>query len=475
MDGISGNFIKKDFPSVMMDVFEKGLTGELHAENGTIKKIIFFLKGYPVFARSNATEDRIGKVILESGKIKREDLEKAIKVARASGKKIGLVLVKMNILSPGELYELVIQQVRKIIYSLFTWDAGKYFFTEKHSLPQEVITLEDNPAAIIYTGITKFYDEENLIKRLGSLNIILKRIKSPYFSLSSLPLSDDAIDILKNVDGQKTIKDLLHSLPFARKQILKTLYALLVLKFLETVEEAEDREALYQLSRLKEILKNFEKTSLFQWLGVSPDATREEIIEAYSRLSHKFRKEFLPAFVTGEVVKICDQIFQKLTVAYTLLMDDTLRNYYRQLIEKSIKTESAFEMLRKKYASILFEDGKNLYKMGKIHEAHKKFIEAIKYNPNEADYYTAVALTDLTDYEGYEPDFDEAEKMLKEAITKKMHHPRNYFYLGQMYKHLGNYILAKKYLSQALEVDPNYKIAREALEEVKQLEKKAKR
>ena len=467
--------MKKDFPSVMMEVFEKGLTGELHAENGSIKKVVFFLKGYPVFARSNATEDRIGKVILESGKVSREELEKAIKISRSSGKKIGLVLVKMNILSPGELYELVIQQVRKIIYSLFTWDAGKFSFIEKHSLPQEVITLEDNPAAIIFTGISRYYDDERLIKRLGSLNIVLKRIKSPYFSLSSLPLTEDDVEIIKQVDGKKTIKDLIQQLPFTRKQILATLYAFLVLKFLEVVEVAEDLETFYQIPRLTEIINNFENTSLFQWLGVTPDATREEIIDAYSRLSHKFRKEFLPAFLTREARELCEHIYNHLTTAYTLLIDDSLRSYYRQLIEKDIDLEKAFDLIKKKYAASLFEEGKELYKLGKIHEAHRKFLEAIKYNPDEADYYTAVALTDLTDYEGYEPDFDEAEKMLKEAIARKMHHPRNYFYLGQMYKHLGNYILAKKYLSQALEVDPNYVFARKALEEVKQLEKKAKR
>ncbi len=475
MSGISGNFVKKDFPAVLMDVYGKGLTGELHAENGSIKKVVFFLKGYPVFAKSNATEDRIGRVILESGKVTREELEKAIKISRSSGKKIGLVLVKMNIISPGELYELVIQQVRKIIYSLFSWDAGKYYFTEKHSLPQEVITLEDNPAAIIFTGISRYYDEERLIKRIGSLNIVMKRVKSPYFKLSALPLSDDDIEILKAIDGKRSIKDLVRDLPYTKKHILQVLYALLVLKFVEVVEDTQDREALYDVHRLREILNNFRETTLFQWLGVSPQATREEIIEAYSKLSHNFRKEFLPAYLTGEAITLCNKIYNHLTIAYSLLIDDDLRDYYRKLVEEGTDPEEAFALLNKRYAKMLFETGKELYKNGKIHEAHRKFVEAIKFDPDEADYYTAVALTDLTDYEGYEPDFDEAEKMLKEAISRKMHHPRNYFYLGQMYKHLGNFILARKYLTQALEVDPKYVLAKKALEEVKQLEKKTKR
>ena len=472
---LNGNLVKTDFPSVLMGIFEKGLTGELILENGNIKKSVFFLKGYPVFAKSNASEDKIGKVILESGKINKEDLEKALKIARKSGKKIGYVLVKMNILSPGELYELVIKQVRKIIYSLFTWEAGKFSFMEKTSIPKEVITLEDNPAHMIFRGITNYYSEEMLLKRIGNLNIIYKRIKSPYFSLDSLPVDSDDITILKSVDGEKSLKGIIQKLPFPRKKILASIYAFSILKFLETVEVAEDEEALYQESRLEEILNNFEKTSLFQWLGITPESTKEEVIEAYSRLSKRFRKEFLPAFISSKAASLCESIYNHLTEAYNLLIDDSLRDFYAQLIESGIDTSKAKKLLMKKYAKVLFEEGKELYKEGKIHEAHKKFMLAIKYDPENGDYYTAVALTDLTDYEGYEPDFDEAEKMLKEAISRQMHQPRNYFYLGQMYKHLGNFILAKKFLKQALEVDPNYLYAKKALEEVKQLEKRAKK
>ncbi len=468
---LKGNLLKTDFPEILMRIYESKLTGELQVENGNIRKVVFFLGGHPVFARSNAVEDRIGRLIYESGKVSKEKLEEALRLAKKYNKKVGLVLVKMNILTAGELYELVIQQVRKIIDSLFQWESGRYIFTERSSLPQEVITLEENPASIIFNGIIRNYTEERVIKRLGTLNAVFKKIKSPFFKLPSLPLTESGIEILQAIDGKKNLKTLIKELPYSRKEILTTVYALMVLKFIEPVEMLETAEDLYRKERLVEILNKFESTNLFQWLGVTPDATREEIIEAYSRLSRKFGKEFLPAFISEEVADLCEKIFEKITEAYSFLVDEDLKKYYAGLIKSGVSTEKALNLLKKKYARQLFEEGKELYRNNKLHEAHRKFMEAIKYDPTEADYYTAVALTDLTDIEGYEPDFDEAERMLKEALNLQMHQPRNYFYLGQMYKHLGNYILAKKYLTQALEVDPNYVYAKKALEEVKKLEK----
>ena len=471
---MEGTLQEKDFPQVLMECYEKGLTGELLLENGNIKKTIFFLKGHPVFARSNAHEDKIGRVILENAEISREDIEKALKIAKKTGKKIGLVLVKMNLLNPGDLYDLVITQVRRIIFSIFVWENGNYKFIEQSSLPKEVITLEDNPGAIIINGIKKYYSEERLIKQLRTFNLVFKRVKSPYFALTSLPVTEEEIEVLKTINGKDSIKEIIRKLPFPRKTVLSSIYFFYVLKFIEPLAESLEQEELYTEQRLKRILENFHHTTMFQWLGVTPDALQEDIIEAYTKLSRRFGREYLPAYLSEEVIDLAGKIFNRITEAYHFLVDDNYRNYYAGLIEKGASAEEVRLLVKKKYAKDLFEEGKKFYKEGKIHKAYEKFKNALEHDPDEADYYTAIALTDLTDYEGYEPDYDEAEKMLKEAISRAMDNPRNYFYLGQMYKYMGNFILARKYLQEALEVAPDYIFARRALKEVDQLEKKMK-
>lgn len=108
---------------------------------GGVTKNIYVKDGQIIFATSTELQDRLGEILVKSGKITRDNLEQALQVYDKSAglKKLGAILVEKGFLPPKELFGGLKIQVREIILSLFLWRSGEYRFEER--LPPDIIQL----------------------------------------------------------------------------------------------------------------------------------------------------------------------------------------------------------------------------------------------------------------------------------------------------------------------------------------------
>lgn len=97
-------------------------SGVLHLARDGATKRVYFKNGRVVYANSDLGEDRLGELIVKSGKLKREELDLACKVREASQLRLGRTLVELGYLSAGELDGHVKGQVELIIRSLISWE-----------------------------------------------------------------------------------------------------------------------------------------------------------------------------------------------------------------------------------------------------------------------------------------------------------------------------------------------------------------
>ena len=131
-------------------------TGTLTLKGERVEKSAFFKEGQVIFSKSTDMNDRLGEILVKVGKLKRENLDKALVLHRKhlGLKKMGAILVENGMVTPKDLFNALKTQVNDIIVSLFNWSEAEYSFTEQ--LPADVLPLQINIKGLITDIIKRF-------------------------------------------------------------------------------------------------------------------------------------------------------------------------------------------------------------------------------------------------------------------------------------------------------------------------------
>ncbi|MBI2567689.1 MAG: protein kinase [Candidatus Schekmanbacteria bacterium] len=110
------------------------------------RRTAFFNDGRIVYATSTAITERLGNVLLRRGILTRREIERAARAQRLSRRRLGLVLLDMELLSRERLHEILTEQAAEILMDLAAWRAGRYFFLEDVTPPDHATRFElDTP------------------------------------------------------------------------------------------------------------------------------------------------------------------------------------------------------------------------------------------------------------------------------------------------------------------------------------------
>jgi hypothetical protein len=141
---LSGDLVEKPFSDIISVLSLQKATGTLTCGTGKSEKSVYVKSGQIIFATSQDEHDRLGEVMVRSGKITRSQLERALKLHKKSVglKKIGAIFVENGFVTPKDLFNGLKLQVRGIIHSLFHLTEGPYRFDER--MPADVIPLQIN-------------------------------------------------------------------------------------------------------------------------------------------------------------------------------------------------------------------------------------------------------------------------------------------------------------------------------------------
>jgi hypothetical protein len=138
---LSGKLSFTPLADVLEQLRQKKATGTLIVSDGMFKKCIYFKTGQIIFATSTSSHDRLGDVLVASGKLSQENLEYATQLHKKNLglKQLGAILVENGLLSSKELFGGLKDQVKEIIFSLFLLREADYQFEDR--LPVDMIRL----------------------------------------------------------------------------------------------------------------------------------------------------------------------------------------------------------------------------------------------------------------------------------------------------------------------------------------------
>jgi curved DNA-binding protein CbpA len=478
-------------PRLFIDICTGKKTGTaVFEQKGALKKV-FFQEGDILYASSTLDEELLGECLLRYGKITENQYEKATEALMETGRKLGVILVKLGYITPRDLVDGARSQVKGIVLSLFSWQ-GAYRFEEGPLRPEEVIPLQMSGANfknVIIEGLERI--EERTVRAIFPQGTVLKKASPSarmLFQAADLPAEQEKIHSL--INGTRTLGELGSLSGVADHDLVKTAYMLLVLRLAEirpvpvpagSVAAAKDAPVLSRDEAVdnagegaadrRQILQAYErlgKQDYYQMLGLGRDFSGEELRKAYRNLVKTYHPDIYHGSTLNELKEKIELIFIKVRDAYKTLGSEAARSQYdRDLRGGAAKTKQADKPADKKtVAAEQFEFGMKAYAEGDFRGAEGSFDWACTYDPGNAPYfyYKGLALQKIPQRGR------DAEEILKTALQLD---PKTEYHLelGNFYLQYGRKTLALAQFREALKKDPASEAARKGIAEVDSMAK----
>jgi hypothetical protein len=220
-----GELVETPLPEMLATIHRHHVPGVLEAQLGEFLKKVFILNGDIIFASSTNRGESLGDALLGSGRITVEQYRaSALRLLEDPHKRHGQVLVEMGLLSEAEMRAAVLEQVQRIVWSLFDVDEGLVTFTLGEDRADEVYKLRiPTPRAILY-GCKTVAEAKRLLARLGSKHTVYSRPPVPE-NLRDFQLESGEEELLNLVDARRTLFELCDQGPFSAGLNARILYA----------------------------------------------------------------------------------------------------------------------------------------------------------------------------------------------------------------------------------------------------------
>jgi hypothetical protein len=224
-------------------------TGVLSLKNSQETVSVTFHQGMVIGADSTPRkmEDRIGKVLVKTGLITQDELKEALEQQQRTLQKIGFILIDQKYISKEQLKEALQIQVTQMIYRLFRWTSGEYYFDQKARVdPEGDESIPPVSAeSILMEGIHMIDEWPVIEKKIPNINLIFRPMvpieelvcsngdEDTFSTPDKILLSREEHTVYQLVNGESTVADIVESSKFGEFHTCKALYDLLERKIIE--------------------------------------------------------------------------------------------------------------------------------------------------------------------------------------------------------------------------------------------------
>lgn len=255
----------KDFS--LADIFQLiGLqrkTGVLTLRGKDDDVTVTFLDGKVVGADSHnrRLETRLGSVLIKSGLLSQDQLNRALEIQKETLQRLGFVLTHYGIISADSLKQAIQLQILQIVYRLFRWKDGEYHFSQETTIEYDRDNVVPITAESILMEGARMIDEWPIIeKRIRSYDMVFRKKltdqeivvvgaeeadevafddapakKRKGGAADKIRISEEEKEIYDLVDGTHTVGDVVEMSRLSEFDTNKSLYELLTRDLIEEV------------------------------------------------------------------------------------------------------------------------------------------------------------------------------------------------------------------------------------------------
>jgi hypothetical protein len=308
------------FPVLLHALAVHSRTVVLSIERRQVKKDVILENGVPMDCQSNLLPDTLGKFMVSRGDLTEEQNLAILAKSATSGQSFSDLLVTEGVVNPHDLYKILQQNLAKKLLDAFTWKSGT--FRVSTSLPEVDSPLKVRAPQLVLTGISKFAPESEIADAMAPFEAKKFFVhRRPPVPLKELRLSKEHQEILRLLSQGKTISELQSETGVDKNRALRLLYSLAVIgaAIPEDWREAEPEvdaagdvpdsdfaasapppplaaaapamgnvNVVEIRNQVMEMYLRYRKLDAFDLLGISEDATREQVEKAFIDYCAKF-------------------------------------------------------------------------------------------------------------------------------------------------------------------------------------------
>lgn len=226
-----GDLAETALPEMLYTIYMHRVPGVIEARHGEVLKRIFVRDGAVIHASSSDLEDSLGSFLRREKKLTENEFSETMTARKDSDKRYGEVLIEEDVLTPAELYDAIQDQIRSIVWSLFGWNQGEVTFSIGAFEETNIIRIHLPLRQVILEGIKRAPDAKALVARLGRKETVFRSTWSPE-TLIEAALNREELELLRMVDGERTLYQLCTKGPHSPAENARLLYAFFILRLI---------------------------------------------------------------------------------------------------------------------------------------------------------------------------------------------------------------------------------------------------
>ncbi len=171
---------------------------------------------------------RLGRYLVQSGALTREELAHFLENRAGSKRLIGDALVQLDMVTEAQVTGALKMQTSELVYEVVSWKQGRFTFTRGATCPEATLTpLGLTPGGIVMEGFRRV-DEWRLVEGSFDFDDALARDTAAIERLAgSTELTETEREVLGMIDGQRTVRQVVDLVQASTFDVCKILYQLL--------------------------------------------------------------------------------------------------------------------------------------------------------------------------------------------------------------------------------------------------------
>ncbi len=247
---VSGNIDSTSFPHLLVDLHRRGATGSLKVTGPTHAKALYFRSGRILFGSSKDPRDQLGAILIEGGKITREQLNE-VNGKVGPGNPLAKVLAESGFVNQRELGDSARVKVERILSDVLSWTSGSFEF-EDGVVPKGAVDLKLSTSKLLLAAVQRIGDRAFALRHLGGdMTVVLQAAPDAEAALADV--RGQVWPLLERLDGERTLQDAVALTRIDEFEAAKTACALLFLG----IAVRKDAGASGELDLAEEALSGF--------------------------------------------------------------------------------------------------------------------------------------------------------------------------------------------------------------------------
>ncbi|HEV3473310.1 MAG TPA: DUF4388 domain-containing protein [Actinomycetota bacterium] len=212
-------------------------TGRVGVTRSAGEGNVYFRDGEVYFAESSLSKEPLGQKLVRSRALSEGQLMKALDEHKASGERLGAVLVRLGAVTAEQLEAAVRQQIEDAVFDLLRWELGEFDWQPAEEIDIEIpirVSVEN-----LIMEASRRLDEFEVIKRkIPSGDSVLGMAATPPEGAVEINITPDEWRILVLVDGSRTVAQIGQMVGLDEFAAMRVLYGLVSAGLIELIGES---------------------------------------------------------------------------------------------------------------------------------------------------------------------------------------------------------------------------------------------